>query len=47
MTVRIHVRVDGQYVPWESLSIQKQKEIAVELNERAMKAAGYIRNKTA
>ncbi len=43
MTVRIHIMIDGQYVPWESLNKELQKKIAIELNDRAMTAAGYVR----
>ena len=42
MTVRIHIKIDGQYHLWESLSPEKQKEIGIALNDRALRAIGYV-----
>ena len=41
-TVRIHVSINGEYHRWESLSPEKQKEIGMTLNDRALRAAGYV-----
>lgn len=41
-TVRIHVSIDGEYHLWESLTPEKQKEIGLALNDRALRAAGYV-----
>ena len=41
ITCSISVSIDGVDVPWDSLSKEKQKEISIELNNRAMEAIGY------
>ena len=46
MTVRIHIMIDGQYIPWDSLDPELQRKIGIELNDRAMKAAGYTKINT-
>ncbi len=42
ITTRIHVMIDGEDHLWETLSPEKQKEIGIKLNDRALRAIGYI-----
>lgn len=42
LTVRSFVRINGEYYPWESLSKEKQREIGIALNDRALRAIGYV-----
>ncbi len=44
MKIRLFVRVNGQVVNWDSLDYGQKKTISAELTERAMNAAGYIKN---
>ncbi len=46
LTVRTFVRIHGEYQPWESLSAEKQEEIGVALNDKALRAIGYAPVKT-
>lgn len=39
---RSFVRIDGVYHPVEELEPDYRREIFAELNERAMRAAGYV-----
>ena len=48
ITYKLFVSIDGIDVPWNSLSVEKKKEISIVLNDRAIQAAGYVRkDKTA
>lgn len=42
MITRSFVRIDGVYHPVEELDPELKKKIFAELNERAMRAAGYV-----
>lgn len=42
ITTRIHVMIDGEYHLWETLSKEKQKEIGIKLNDKALRAIGYV-----
>jgi len=42
LTIRTFVRINGKYQLWELLSGEKQKEIGISLNERALRAIGYV-----
>jgi hypothetical protein len=41
-TTRIHIKIDGEYHLWETLSPEKQKEIGIAINDRALRAIGYV-----
>jgi hypothetical protein len=41
ITSRIFVSINGEYVLWDDLAEDQQKEISMELNDRAMRAIGY------
>jgi hypothetical protein len=43
ITYRIFVSINGEDVPWDSLTKEKQREISIALNDRAMQAIGYRR----
>ena len=49
LTCRMFVIIDGDSVPWDSLSQEKKKEISIALNDRAMRSIGYrpVKDKTA
>lgn len=49
ITYRIFVSISGVDIPWDTLSLEKKKEISKELNDRAMRAIGYrpVEDKTA
>ncbi len=40
--VRIYMNMDNKYHPWESLSDEEQKEIGSALNDKALRAIGYL-----
>lgn len=42
LKTRSFVRIDGVYHPVEELDPEYRKKIFAELNERAMRAAGYV-----
>ena len=42
ITVSLWVKMDGKYVLLDSLPADKQREILVKLNDRAMRASGYV-----
>lgn len=42
MKTRSFVRIDGVYHPVDELEPEYRKEIFAALNERAMRAAGYV-----
>lgn len=41
LTARIHVSIDGKDHLWESLPPDKQKEMGLAFNDRALRAIGY------
>ena len=41
ITATIYVEINGECHRWDDLSEEKQKEISIELNKRAMEAIGY------
>lgn len=43
ITATIYVCIDGINHNWDGLPKDKQKEISIALNDRAIKAIGYIR----
>ena len=43
ITHTIYVRIKGNYVLLDSLQSQERTSVLVELNDRAMKAAGFVR----
>ncbi|MDF2538850.1 MAG: hypothetical protein K0S76_1871 [Herbinix sp.] len=48
LTYTIFVSINGEDVPWDSLSKERKKEISIALTDRAMQAIGYRRvDKTA
>lgn len=48
ITATIYVEINGENHRWDDLTEQKQKEISIELNRRAMESIGYrIKEKTA
>lgn len=40
--VRVHVKIDGEYQLWESLSEEEQKRIGRKLNDIALRSIGYV-----
>ena len=40
--VRIHVMIDGEDHLWETLTKEQQTEIGIALNDRALRAIGYV-----
>jgi hypothetical protein len=42
LTVRTFVKVKGEYQLWESLSVEKQRQIGTALNDKALRALGYV-----
>ena len=42
LTTRVHIKIDGEYHLWETLTPEKQKEIGIALNDRALRAIGYV-----
>jgi hypothetical protein len=42
ITVRIHIKINGEYHLWDTLSEEKQRKIGIALNDRALRAIGYI-----
>jgi hypothetical protein len=42
LKVRAFVRIDGEYQNWNDLSSEQQKVIGAALNERALRAIGYV-----
>ena len=42
ITTRIWVSIDGEYVLLDSLPDDKRKQILVELNDRSLRAIGYV-----
>lgn len=48
ITATLYVEIDGVCHRWDELSEEKQKEISIELNRRAMESIGYrVKDKTA
>lgn len=48
ITATIYVEINGENHRWDDLTEQRQKEISIELNRRAMESIGYrIKEKTA
>lgn len=43
LTATVYIRVDGELTEWETLPAEQQRQIANELNERALNALGYQR----
>jgi hypothetical protein len=41
ISVKIFVKIDGAYSPWEDLSEEMRNEIGRVLNDRAMSSIGY------
>lgn len=42
LTVRVYIKIDGNYRPWEDLTKEEQRKIGIALNDRALRAIGYI-----
>jgi hypothetical protein len=42
LIVEGYIIIDGEERPWESFTPEEQKEIGLELNDRALRAAGYV-----
>ena len=42
ITTRIWVSIEGEYVPLDSLPDDRRKQVLVELNDRALRAIGYV-----
>lgn len=40
LTYRLFVTINGEEVPWNSLSPEEKKKISIELNDRAMRSIG-------
>lgn len=43
LTARAYIRVEGVLTEWETLPNEQKRQIANELNERALNSLGYIR----
>jgi len=42
LTVVIHIIIDGEDHLWDTFSKEQQKEISIALNDRALRAIGYV-----
>lgn len=42
ITTRFMVSINGEYVPLDSLPEDRRKQIVAELNDRALRAIGYV-----
>ncbi|MDE7298243.1 MAG: hypothetical protein K2N94_05370 [Lachnospiraceae bacterium] len=42
ITTRFMVSINGKYVPLDSLPEEQRKQIITELNDRALRAIGYV-----
>lgn len=42
ITARFMVSINGEYVPLDSLPEDRRKQIVAELNDRALRAIGYV-----
>lgn len=42
LIVEGYIIIDGEERPWESFSPEEQKEIGQVLNDRGLRAAGYV-----
>jgi hypothetical protein len=42
MKIKMFVKIDGKYEEWDTLGEEKKKEIGAVLNDRALRAMGYI-----
>ncbi len=42
ITVSLWVKIDGKYVLLDSLPADKRRETLVKLNDKAMRAIGYV-----
>jgi hypothetical protein len=43
ITYKLFININGSDVPWDSLSKEKQREISIILNDRAVQSIGYRR----
>lgn len=41
ITVTIYVEINGECHRWDGVTEQRQKEISIELNKRAMQSIGF------
>lgn len=42
INVKIFIKINGTYVAWDTLGEEKREEIGKVLNDRALRALGYI-----
>jgi hypothetical protein len=42
LIVRAYIKINGEFVLWDSLPEPKRKEIGLALNDRALRTIGYV-----